>query len=97
MARVRTLLDEQPDAVLAGIDIHALAQQNDYAAADLRAALATFIARRQQFIAVLEALSDEQWLLAGVHPEQGPATVLDVAVNSGLHDIDHIEQIIRCA
>jgi hypothetical protein len=96
MARVHTLLNEQPDAVLKGIDIHALAEHNNYAAADLREALATFATRRAQFIAMLETLNDEQWLLAGIHPEQGPATVLDVAINTGLHDIDHIEQIVRC-
>jgi len=31
-----------------------------------------------------------------MHPSQGPATLLDVAVNAGLHDVDHLEQIIRC-
>jgi len=31
-----------------------------------------------------------------VHPEQGPGTLLDVAVNAGLHDLDHLEQLARC-
>jgi hypothetical protein len=96
IARVHTLLNEQPDAVLKGIDIHALVELNNYSAADLRQALATFSVRREQFIALLEGLTDEQWLLAGMHPDQGPSNVIDVAVNTGLHDVDHIEQIIRC-
>lgn len=36
------------------------------------------------------------WLRAGTHPAQGPATLLDVAINAGLHDVDHLEQLARC-
>ena len=48
---------------------------------------------RGQLIQRLTSLSDEQWLRTGTHPEQGTATVLDVAINAGLHDVDHLEQI----
>jgi hypothetical protein len=67
-----------------------------YEAQNLGAVLADLRARRVGLIARLEGLSDEQWRRAGMHPEQGPATVLDVAVNTGLHDVDHLEQIVRC-
>ncbi len=72
-----------------------LAAQNRYYAADYRVTLEAFLTRRQAFIALLETVGDDQWLLEGVHPLQGPATLLDVALNAGLHDVDHIEQIAR--
>jgi hypothetical protein len=62
----------------------------------LPALLADLGARRADLIATLEGLSDEQWMRRGLHPEQGPATVLEVAVNAALHDIDHLEQLVRC-
>ena len=70
--------------------------RGDYPNQDLRAVLADIGERRAGLIARLEGLSDQQWLRPGAHPAQGPATVLDVAINTGLHDIDHIEQIMRC-
>ncbi len=73
-----------------------LLTRTDYAAQYFRAMLDAYDQRRQMFIAMLESVNEEQWLLIGVHPTQGPATLLDVAINSGLHDVDHIEQIIRC-
>jgi hypothetical protein len=73
-----------------------LIRRNNYAAQDLRAALDEYHARRKRFIALLEALDDRQWRRSGTHPEQGAATLLDVAVNAGLHDVDHIEQILHC-
>jgi hypothetical protein len=73
-----------------------LAVKNRYDAADYPAVLDDFMARRRAFIALLETVTDDQWLLEGEHPLQGPATLLDVALNVGLHDVDHMEQIARC-
>ena len=73
-----------------------LALMNNYVAQEFGQALAEYVARRRESIVLFESLTDAQWSLTGVHPEQGPATMLDVAVNIGLHDIDHIEQVIRC-
>jgi hypothetical protein len=67
-----------------------------YASQNLRAVFDDIRARRATFVGRLEGLADEQWLRRGLHPLQGPATVLDVAVNTGLHDVDHLEQIARC-
>ncbi len=72
-----------------------LVAQNRYEMADFQATLNAFFTRRRAFVALLEGVTDEQWLLEGVHPLQGPATLLDVALNAGLHDVDHIEQIAR--
>jgi hypothetical protein len=93
--RVRSLLAE-PSPTFRVVPNEVLIARGDYAAQDLRAVLAEYVARRADLIALLEPLADEQWLLAGTHPEQGPGTLLDVAVNTGLHDVDHQEQIIRC-
>jgi uncharacterized damage-inducible protein DinB len=93
--RVRDLL-AQPNPTFAITSNEDLIRQNNYDGQDYETALNDYLERRQTFISLLEALADEQWLLAGTHPQQGPATLLDVAVNTGLHDIDHIEQIVRC-
>jgi hypothetical protein len=93
--RVRDLL-AGPNPTFAVVSNDELIQGNNYAAADLHQALMEYTQRRRALIALLEPLTDEQWLLAGIHPTQGPATLLDVAINAGLHDVDHLEQIARC-
>jgi hypothetical protein len=94
-ARIELMLtEEQPTFELTDND--ELARRNAYAAQDLRAVLAETRAGRRSLLARLEQLSDEQWLRVGLHPEQGPTTVLDAAINAGLHDVDHAEQILRC-
>jgi hypothetical protein len=73
-----------------------LIARGDYDRQDLREVLVAYVAARHAFIALLEPLEEDQWLRAGTHPTQGPATLLDVAINAGLHDVDHLEQIARC-
>lgn len=93
--RARDLL-AAPNPVFQVTENEELIRRGDYDRQDLRAALEAYLAGRRAFIALLEPLSEEQWLLAGTHPSQGPATLLDVAINTGLHDVDHLEQIARC-
>lgn len=93
--RARDLL-ERPNPMFQVTSNDELAARGDYGAQDLRAVLAEYKALRAAFVALLEPLADAQWLLSGAHPEQGPATLLDVAINTGLHDVDHQEQIVRC-
>lgn len=93
--RVRDLL-AHPDPTFATASVDDFIRDNSYATADLHQALAAYLQLRRETIALLEPLTDEQWLLTGIHPAQGPATLLDVAVNAGLHDVDHLEQIARC-
>jgi uncharacterized damage-inducible protein DinB len=94
--RIQDLL-AVPNPIFAVVTNEVLMQRGNYQAQDMRTQLAVYLANREQLIALLEPLTDDQWLLAGEHPAQGPATLLDVAINAGLHDIDHIEQIIRCS
>lgn len=93
--RVRAMLD-QANPTFEVVPNDELARAHDYARQDMRNMFGEYRARRAEFITLLEALDDTQWLRSGVHPEQGPATVLNMAINTGLHDVDHIEQITRC-
>lgn len=74
-----------------------LAATNRYGEQTYSDVLAQLQSQRRDLVKVLESLDVAQWARAGVNPEQGEGTVLDVAINAGLHDIDHIEQILRCA
>ena len=95
LGRIQDLL-AIPNPVFRTVSNQELIERNQYAAQHFQGVLVEYQARRAQTIALLETLTDEQWLLSGSHPEQGPATLLEVAVNCGLHDIDHMEQIVRC-
>lgn len=92
--RVRDLLSKEHPTFSYALNDE-LAAQNRYDTADFQTTLNDFMARRRGLLAVLESVTDDQWLRAGEHPLQGPATLLDVALNVGLHDVDHIEQIVR--
>jgi len=93
--RVELLLAQENPSFI-HFDHHALIEEHAYAAQELRAVLSDLAERRAALIARLEGLDDSQWLRCGVHPEQGPGSLLDVAVNAGLHDLDHLEQLARC-
>ena len=95
-ARIEQMLAEDDPTFTIYATNDELAERNAYANQSLRAVLEDTRAQRHSLLARLEALSDEQWLRTGVHPEQGPCTVLDAAINAGLHDIDHAEQMLHC-
>lgn len=94
--RVELML-EADNPTFSTFDHHEVVASHSYAGQALQAILADLLTRRAALIARLEALDDAQWLRPGLHPEQGPGSVLDVAINAGLHDLDHLEQITRCA
>lgn len=94
--RVGMMLDQNnPSFTLPGTNDE-LVVNNTYARQDLRLVLADYIRLRQMFITRLEGLTDDQWRRPGQDPRQGATTVLELAVNVGLHDVDHLEQIARC-
>lgn len=88
------LAEDNPS--FATFDHHELVERNSYATQELQAVTADTAAMRAALIARLESLTDEQWLRTGEHPEQGPGTILDLAINAGLHDLDHLEQLVHC-
>lgn len=93
--RIELMLAED-DPTFPDFAYQAAIQANRYAEQDFAAVCADLTARRAALISRLEGLSDAQWLRPGLHPAQGPGTILDVAVNAGLHDLDHLEQLARC-
>jgi hypothetical protein len=92
--RVEQLIAED-DPIFSSFDHHALIEQHNYAGQQLRSVADELKALRAGLIARLETLDDDQWLRSGSHPEQGPGTLLEIAVNAGLHDVDHLEQLTR--
>ena len=85
--------DEPVLEVVSNSDMAAL---GDYAHQHVRPVFFEYVHRRRELISTLEDLRQDQWLRRCIHPGQGPGTVLDIAINTGLHDVDHIEQIGRC-
>ena len=96
IGRVEDILS-QPNPTFRTLSNDELIRQNNYSDEQpFQTVLAEFMHRRNQLIALLEGTVENQWLRTGIHPQQGPATLLDVAINCGLHDVDHIEQIVSC-
>ncbi|MFV9505576.1 MAG: DinB family protein [Oscillochloridaceae bacterium umkhey_bin13] len=93
--RVALMLAED-NPTFPDFDYQAAVNVNRYAEQDFATVCVKLTAQRAALIAQLEGLSDEHWLRPGLHPAQGPGTILDVAVNAGLHDLDHLEQLSRC-
>ncbi|MDX1994543.1 MAG: DinB family protein [bacterium] len=94
LERARRFLEEDTPH-LARVDHEALMTQNDYAGQNLGEAFDEFVQRRRTFINVLEGLTESEWARRGVHPSFGEGSLLDFAINTGLHDLNHIEQIVR--
>ena len=92
--RARMMLEsENPE--LPGYDQNELVKTNDYAGQKLSAAFQDYVHVRQQFVHFLAGLNDEQWHRRGIHPDVGDIDLLELVMNVSLHDINHIEQIVR--
>ena len=92
--RIRMAL-EQDCPLLPGVNQEALPAANYYAHQDFCLTLEAYLNRRHTLIGLLERLSAEEWARHAVHQEYGEGTVLDLAINVVLHDVNHIEQIVR--
>ena len=84
---------DNPDIL--SYDQEKLATERHYAAQDLRAALAGFIAVRQQHIAVLESLTSEGWERPGNHRQLGAISIFTLTIHNVSHDAIHCAQIAR--
>ena len=89
----RMLAEDKP--ALEGYDQDALVKDHDYAHQNLQDVFQRFVTLRRTFINLLTTLTDEEWARQGVHPQSGEITVLEHAINITLHDVNHIEQIVR--
>ena len=92
--RARTML-AQDNPRFPHVDQLALVVANNYAQQDLDATWQTWLLKREAFITWLEGLDETQMARPGVHPETGAMTILHLAINTVLHDVDHMEQISR--
>jgi hypothetical protein len=86
---------EQDNPNLPAYDHEKLAVERHYNGGNLQQAYAELLASRQMTTDFFKQLTAEQWERAGIHPERGHFTMLDAAIQVGLHDIDHLEQITR--
>ncbi len=87
------LNEEQPQ--LPAYDHEAMAIERGYQRQDLKAAYQELRRSRQRFIDFFAALSPRQWQRGGHHPERDSFTMTDAALQVGMHDLDHLEQITR--
>jgi uncharacterized damage-inducible protein DinB len=95
LERVRLTVETHEPQLLLVRSNEELTVFNDYAnqtIADVRAELSTL---REKTITYLTPLTEEQLKRVGIHPLMGASTALEFIVNIALHDIDHIEQIVR--
>jgi hypothetical protein len=71
------------------------AEERQYARQDPRAALAAFARRRREVIALLKALTPEQWKRGSIHPVHGRVTFEDWTAGMAAHDDNHLDQLRR--
>lgn len=61
----------------------------------VRDSLQRWRSQREANTRVLEAITDEEWQLVGIHPVRGPLTVVSIAEGMVAHDREHLDQIRR--
>ncbi|HEY7039769.1 MAG TPA: DinB family protein [Methylomirabilota bacterium] len=71
------------------------AEERQYARNDPTAALAAFVRRRRETIALLDGLTPAQWRRGGVHQARGPMALDAWAASLAGHDDNHLDQIKR--
>jgi hypothetical protein len=94
LERMRAMRD-QDEPFIPSYDQEQWACDRNYAAADLREALAAFLRFRTQHIDALAALPPAGWERAGVHEEQGHITITAQTLHLVSHDSIHAAQIAR--
>ncbi len=72
-----------------------LVQLHDYQRQDLRDQFERYVDLRRQLIDLIENCTEDQWARQGVYADSTVVTLLELAINIGLHDVNHIEQIVR--
>jgi hypothetical protein len=91
MRAKRIIAENKPE--FPAVDQVALVIQHDYAHQDIQDMFARFVQLRQEFVAFLTPLQEDQWSRRGVHPSSGVITLLEHATNVSLHDLNHLGQM----
>ena len=94
LERMRAMRDADAP-FLPAYDQDVWARERNYAAADLREALAAFLQLRAQHVADLAALPPVAWERPGEHEEQGRITISTQTLHLVAHDTIHAAQIAR--
>ena len=89
------MMQAQDQPQLPAYDHEAMAIERAYQQEDLAEAYSALKTSRRRFIAFFAGLTPEQWERDGVHPERESFTMTDAAMQVGLHELDHLEQITR--
>ena len=71
------------------------AEDRLYARDDFVHALAGFRRHRAETLALLNSLSDEQWLRGGMHSQRGRLALGDWVASLASHDDNHVDQLKR--
>jgi hypothetical protein len=87
------LAEETPN--LPAYDHEAIAIEREYNDEQLTDAYNALLESRAATKALFERLTPEQWERAGIHPESGYFTLTDAVRQVGMHDLTHIEQILK--
>jgi hypothetical protein len=94
LERMRLMRDET-DPFIAAYDQEQWARERNYAADNLREALAAFVRLRASHIAELVALTPAEWGRTGQHQERGRITIRDQTLRVVCHDAIHAAQLAR--
>jgi hypothetical protein len=92
--RARMML-ESDNPKMPAYDQVEMARARNYASQNLREAFDDYLKTRQRFVQLLEGLNAEQWQRRGIHSQWGDITIIELATNTALHDLNHTEQIVR--
>ncbi len=92
--RVRWMVEQDVPEIPAPLSNDELIRIHDYTSASLREALEDYLQQRKQFIGYLVGLTADQWQRTGIIGS-GESTVQDIAINAALHDINHLDQIVK--
>jgi hypothetical protein len=71
------------------------AEELQYARSDPSRALDAFRRRRSETLALLNSLTDAQWLRGGIHPQRGRLNLGDWVASLASHDDNHLDQLKR--
>ena len=71
------------------------AEELQYSRSDPTRALAAFSRRRSETVALLNSLTDAQWLRCGIHPQRGRVNLGYWVASLASHDDNHLDQLKR--
>ena len=90
--RIRIILSS-PGIAIQAFDQDVWARTGRYDRTEVRASIEMFRILRESNLALLGALSPEEWNASGIHSERGPESIRNIAMYYAGHDLNHFKQI----